>query len=147
MKLTKGNVDLGHFWFTNFWVPPPPPPASLLMHPWQHVRIQVLFPFCPIRTAARGSFWGRSGKGGSACSRVLISARTPEAKRVRQWRSLPDHCCSVGDHTLDTDPSLFCDGKALREGAKWFACRGSFEPRHRRREAAQKNFFQKEFPP
>ena len=42
MKCTKGNVDLGHFWYTNFWVTdpqadwiqnpaltPPPPPKGL----------------------------------------------------------------------------------------------------------------------
>ena len=32
MKLTKGNNDLGHFWYTNLLVPEPPPP-SLLIHP------------------------------------------------------------------------------------------------------------------
>ena len=24
MKCTKGNIDLGYFWCTNFWVPDPP---------------------------------------------------------------------------------------------------------------------------
>ena len=31
MKFTKGNIDLGYFWYTNFWTfgfkaPPPAPP-------------------------------------------------------------------------------------------------------------------------
>ena len=26
MKFTEENIDLGHFWCTNFWVPDPPPP-------------------------------------------------------------------------------------------------------------------------
>ena len=31
MKLTKGDIDLGHF----LWLPDPPPsPPSLLTHPW-----------------------------------------------------------------------------------------------------------------
>ena len=30
MRLTKGIIDLGHFWYTNFWVSDPPlPPSSL----------------------------------------------------------------------------------------------------------------------
>ena len=29
MKFTKGNIDLGYFWYTNFWVPSPlPSPLS-----------------------------------------------------------------------------------------------------------------------
>ena len=24
MKFSKGNIDLGDFWYTNFWIPPPP---------------------------------------------------------------------------------------------------------------------------
>ena len=30
MKFTEGNIDLDHFWYTNFWVPEPPPPPALL---------------------------------------------------------------------------------------------------------------------
>ena len=37
MKFTKGNIDLGYFWYTKFWVPDPlPSPSSLLIHPWGH---------------------------------------------------------------------------------------------------------------
>ena len=32
MKFTRGNIDLGHFLFTNFWVPDPPP---FQIHPWR----------------------------------------------------------------------------------------------------------------
>ena len=38
MKFTKGNVDLGHFWYTNFWVPDPLPPllSSNTLEPGLH---------------------------------------------------------------------------------------------------------------
>ena len=34
LKFEKGNIDLGYFLYTNFWVLDPPPPPSLLINTW-----------------------------------------------------------------------------------------------------------------
>ena len=51
MKFTKGNIDLGYFWYTNFWTfgfhnPPPSPQPKLCGHP-------LLSPPLPLALAGR----------------------------------------------------------------------------------------------
>ena len=81
MKFTKGNIDVGHFWYTNFRVPDPPPPSSLLntslglaldtTHP--HHRIPV-GPHALLLPSAPGQFLLLIGESGTGKTSLCLDA-------------------------------------------------------------------------
>ena len=62
MKFTIGNINLGYFWYTNFWVqappPPPHPPLSSGICPGMYGRRTLSsFPNLSPQHAQRHSFF------------------------------------------------------------------------------------------
>ena len=57
-KFAKGNVCLGHFWYTNFWVPDPPPSLS-------SDASLARYPASP--SVSRGHDWRMGTGGGGGC--------------------------------------------------------------------------------
>ena len=98
MKLTKGDIDLGHFWNTKFCVPDPPSPSSNTPPP-PHKRTNAVdcrHPMCvvsashsswpseccpPVALGGGGGLavlhWGKSTKGPTCTFTQLTFIRLP----------------------------------------------------------------------